>query len=78
MKTKIAFALIMGIITTGIISFTLVSVNIGYGGRFLQIWLRSWALAYLVVIPAILIIGPQVQKLVDNLFKSKTTTHESE
>jgi hypothetical protein len=29
MKNKIAFALIMGIVTTGIISFTLISVNIG-------------------------------------------------
>lgn len=73
MKTKIAFALLMGIITTCIISFTLVSVNIGYGPLFMKIWLRSWALAYLVAIPAILIIGPQVQKIVDRLFNN--TTH---
>jgi hypothetical protein len=31
MKHKIAFALIMGIITTCIISFTLVAVNVGFG-----------------------------------------------
>ena len=68
-KNKIAFALIMGIVTTGIISFTLISVNIGYTERFLNIWLRSWAMAYLVVIPAILIIGPRIQKLVDKLLK---------
>jgi len=71
MKNKIAFALIMGIVTTGIISFTLISVNIGYSERFLKIWLRSWGMAYLVVIPAILIIGPQIQKLVDKLLKEK-------
>ncbi len=69
MKQKIAFALIMGIITTGIISFTLVSINIGYTPAFLKIWLRSWFVAYLVVIPAILVIGPFVQSLVDRLFK---------
>ncbi len=69
MKQKIAFALIMGIITTGIISFTLVSINIGYTPAFLKIWLRSWLVAYLVVIPAILVIGPFVQSLVDRLFK---------
>ena len=68
MKQKIAFALIMGIITTGIISFTLISINIGFKENFLMIWLRSWGIAYLVVIPAILIIGPQIQKLVDKLF----------
>jgi hypothetical protein len=69
MKNKIAFALIMGIITTGIISFTLISINIGFTERFLGIWTKSWAMAYLVVIPAILLIAPRVQKFVDKIFK---------
>jgi hypothetical protein len=69
MKNKIMFALIMGIVTTGIISFTLISVNLGFSDKFLKVWLRSWGMAYLVVIPAILIIGPMVQKLVDRLLK---------
>ncbi len=68
MKQRIAFALIMGIVTTGIISFTLISINVGYGAGFLFIWLRSWCLAYLVVIPAILLLGPQVQRLVDRIY----------
>ena len=71
MKNKIAFALMMGVVTTGIISFTLISVNIGYSEKFLKIWLRSWGMAYLVVIPAILIIGPRIQNLVDKLLKEK-------
>ena len=71
MKQKIAFALSMGIVTTGIISFTLISINIGFGEHFLKIWLRSWGMAYLVVIPAILIIGPIIQKAVDKLFAEK-------
>ena len=72
MKNKIVFALMMGVVTTGIISFTLISINIGYTEIFLKIWLRSWAMAYAVVIPAILIIGPMIQKLVDKLLKEKT------
>ena len=71
MKQKIAFAMIMGVITTGIISFTLVSVNIGFIDRFAVIWLRSWGMAYLVVIPAILIVGPLVQGMVNKLFPEK-------
>jgi len=71
MKHKITFAMIMGIITTGIISFTLIAVNVGFVESFFRIWLKSWGMAYLVVIPAILLIGPQVQKLVDYLFKEK-------
>jgi hypothetical protein len=71
MKNKIAFAMIMGIVTTGIISFTLISVNIGFTPNFMKIWLKSWGIAYLVVIPAILIIGPRIQKLVNRLFPEK-------
>jgi Zn-dependent protease with chaperone function len=68
MKRKIAFAMLMGIITTGIISFTLIGINLGFSERFLATWLKSWMLGYLVVVPAILIIGPLVQKLVDRIF----------
>jgi hypothetical protein len=71
MKSKIAFAMIMGIITTGIISFTLIAINIGFTETFTKIWLKSWGMAYVVVIPAILIIGPLVQKLVDGLLAKK-------
>jgi hypothetical protein len=69
MKNKIAFALLMGIVTTGIISFTLIAVNIGFSEKFLRIWLRSWGMAYVVVIPAILLLGPQIQRIVDKWFK---------
>jgi hypothetical protein len=71
MKKKIAFALCMGIVTTGIISFTLISINLGYNTGFLGIWLRSWLIGYAVVIPAILILGPQIQRLVDHMFANE-------
>ncbi len=66
MKRKIVFALIMGGITTGIISFSLIALNIGFGELFLKIWLKSWAMAYVIVIPVILIVAPRIQKWVDN------------
>ncbi|GAA4470009.1 DUF2798 domain-containing protein [Nemorincola caseinilytica] len=67
-KQKIAFAMIMGAITTGLISFVVVSVNIGYNARFLAIWSRSWALAWVVAVPAIMLIAPRVERLVQYLF----------
>ncbi|MCE6990368.1 DUF2798 domain-containing protein [Dyadobacter sp. CY323] len=73
MKQKIAFAMIMGVITTGIISFTLISINIGFVPNFLVIWLKSWSMAYLIVIPVILLVGPRVQKLVYAMFKEAVT-----
>ena len=68
--------MIMGVITTGIISFTLISFNIGFGNNFLSIWLRSWAMSYTVVIPCILLIGPKVQALVNQLFKEEAVVEE--
>ncbi|SKC01612.1 DUF2798 domain-containing protein [Dyadobacter psychrophilus] len=73
MKQKIAFAMIMGVITTGIISFSLVSINIGFVANFLVIWLKSWIMAYTIVIPVILLVGPRVQKMVETLFKDAVT-----
>lgn len=71
MKQKITFALIMGIVTTGIISFTLITVNLGWAHQHLAVWLKSWLIAYLIVIPAILIISPFVEKIVQLLIAKK-------
>ena len=76
MKHKIAFALIMGMITTGIISFVLIAVNVGFGGRFVVAWLRSWAIAYVLAVPAVLFIGPRVQLLVDAIFMKRVPVGE--
>jgi hypothetical protein len=71
MKQKIAFALIMGFITTGSISFTLVSLNTGFTEAFLVTWFRSWLIAYVVVVPVLLLFGSWVQALIAYLFKEK-------
>jgi hypothetical protein len=68
-KKKIAFAMIMGIVTTCIISFLLISINVGFTDNFLKKWIRSWMLAYAIAIPAILLIAPRIERLVDRLFK---------
>ncbi|MRX68603.1 Protein of unknown function [Flavobacterium resistens] len=64
MKQKVITAIIMGFIITGLISFTLISINIGYNEKFLFKWLKSWLIAYTIVIPIILVIGPKVASLV--------------
>ena len=69
MKQKIIFALIMGVISTGVISFSLIAINVGFTDRFLHVWPRSWMAAYIIVIPVILLIGPQIQKLVNRAVK---------
>jgi hypothetical protein len=67
LKRKIAFALSMGVVTTGIISFTLIVLNRGMSDGFLFAWLRSWGAAYVIVIPAILLIGPRLQARIERI-----------
>jgi len=67
LKRKITFALLMGILTTGIISFALIALNVGFSRGFALAWLRSWCIAYVLVIPAILMVGPKLQAWVDRL-----------
>ncbi len=71
MKEKVVFALLMGSITTGIVSLTLIAVNRGFGPGFAGAWLKSWAIAYVVVIPVILILSPVVQRLAGRLCRHK-------
>jgi hypothetical protein len=76
MKRKIVFALIMGVITTGIISFTVISANLGFVEHFSRIWLKSWSIAYVIVIPSILVFGPMVDKLVSRLMGENKITKD--
>lgn len=65
LKRRISFALMMGVLTTGIISFVLIALNLGFNTNFVSTWLRSWCIAYVLVIPAILVIGPRLQAQID-------------
>lgn len=69
LKRKIAFSLSMGVVTTGIISFVLLALNLGFSNEFALAWARSWAIGYMIVIPAILLLGPRLQAQVDRLVR---------
>ncbi len=68
-KRKTAFALLMGIVTTGTISFVILALNVGFSEKFGLTWLRSWGIAYGIVVPAILLIGPALQARIDRLIQ---------
>jgi hypothetical protein len=69
MKQRITFALLMGIITTGIISFSLIALNFGIRAGFFTTWLRSWSVSYLLAVLIMLFIGPGVQVFANFLLK---------
>jgi Protein of unknown function (DUF2798) len=65
LKRRVAFALLMGVVTTGIISLVFVAPDAELSTTFLLVWLRAWGMAYVIVIPAILLIGPPLQAQID-------------
>ena len=78
MKQKLAFALIMGLITTAIISFVIIAINIGFGDRFIIAWLRSWSVAYVLAVIAMLFIAPKIQVLVNGLFNRNLSLEQED
>lgn len=71
MKQRLAFALIMGIITTTIISFVLMAINIGFSEKFITAWLRSWSVAYVLAVSSMLLIAPKIQAFVNSFFERR-------
>ncbi|QHT71831.1 DUF2798 domain-containing protein [Rhodocytophaga rosea] len=70
--------MLMGIITTGIVSFTLIGVNRGYDPGFASIWMKSWVISYLIVIPIILLVSPSIQRVASYLCKERTYATQNE
>jgi hypothetical protein len=71
MKKRIVFALIMSTITTIVISFTIIAVNVGFVRNFVVIWLRSWCLSYFLAFMATLFVAPKVNSFVERLLQSR-------
>lgn len=67
LKRKVAFALLMGAVTTGLITFALLAINTGFSGQFVAGWLRSWPIAYAIVVPVILFVGPSLQSRINKV-----------
>jgi hypothetical protein len=71
MKQRIVFAMIMGAITTGVVTITAIVVNMGFFPGLIAVWLKSWLVSYVVAVPFIIFLTPKVQHLVTNLFRAK-------
>ena len=61
-KAHLKFALIASLVVTSYITFTLVAVNIGFKTDFIFKWLRSWLIAYTLVVPSLLFVAPFIRK----------------
>jgi hypothetical protein len=44
-------------------------MNQGLSASFFGVWLRSWGVAYAIVIPVILLVGPRLQARIERLIR---------
>jgi hypothetical protein len=61
-KAQVKYALVTGLTVTSYITFTLIAINSGFKNHFLLTWLRSWFIAYLLVVPSLLFVAPFIRK----------------
>lgn len=52
----------MSFVTTFFVTIVLVLVNAGYTDQFFKIWLRTWAIAFVLVATAIRYLAPFLRK----------------
>lgn len=62
-KSDLKFAIVYGFLVTSYISFTIAFVNIGFSQKFIYTWLRSWSIAFILVVPSLLFVSPLVKKI---------------
>ncbi len=66
-KSNLKFAIVYGIFVTSYISFTIAFVNIGFSEKFIFIWLRSWLISFILVVPSLLFLAPYVRGMQQKL-----------
>lgn len=62
--TPYVFAFFMSSFMSCVMSFVINVVNVGFIDGIVFIWLKSWALAFVVAFPTVLLIAPIARKLV--------------
>jgi hypothetical protein len=64
-KTRfhLVFSLLMGAIMVFIMTFVITSVNVGWPQNFIDLWAKSFAVAYLVAVPVMYFFAPVARRL---------------
>lgn len=61
------FSFFMALLMSSIMSFIISIFNIGIVNGIFFIWLKAWALAFIIAFPTIILITPLVRKLVTSV-----------
>lgn len=63
------FAFFMALLMSCIMSLVISVFNVGFVENILSIWIKAWGFAFIVAMPAVLLVSPVVRKLVKLVIK---------
>ncbi|MDZ4050398.1 MAG: DUF2798 domain-containing protein [Limnobacter sp.] len=64
---QLVFALIMGFLMVGIVTFVTTASNFGFGGNFLATWGKTYLIGYLAAVPSIYLLAPIARRITAQL-----------
>lgn len=64
---QLVFALIMGFLMVGIVTFVTTASNFGFGSDFLVTWGKTYVIGYAAAVPAIYVLAPIARRLTTQL-----------
>lgn len=62
-RFHLVFSLLMAAIMVFIMTFVVTSMNVGWPLNFIELWAKSFAVAYLVAVPVIYFLAPVARRL---------------
>jgi uncharacterized membrane protein len=62
-KVHFVFSLLMGAMMIFVMTFVITLVNVGWSSAFVGIWMKAFAIAYVVGVPVIFFLAPVARKL---------------
>jgi uncharacterized protein YaaW (UPF0174 family) len=66
-KFHLVFSFVMGAMMISIMTFVITLINVGWGERFVQNWMKAFGIAYVVGVPVIFFLAPIARKLTGRL-----------
>lgn len=68
-KFHLVFSLAMGAMMISIMTCVITLVNVGWSEQFLGLWMKAFAIAYVVGVPVIFFLAPVARKLTGRLLR---------
>jgi hypothetical protein len=68
LKKRITFACTMALINASLISFVLTAYNSGFPPDFLLRWAINFLIAFCIVVPSIVLVGPRIHMLIEKIY----------